>query len=38
MDMLFRRDLPNHRIRTICYDRNDRNRLARVQLPAFALQ
>ena len=32
MDMLFRKDLPNHRRRTICYARNDRNMLARVAL------
>jgi len=32
MDMLFRKDLPNHRRRTVCHARNDRNMLARVAL------
>jgi hypothetical protein len=32
MDMLFRKDIPNHRRRTICHARNDRNMLARVAL------
>jgi len=32
MDMLLRKDLANHRRRTICHARNDRNMLARVAL------
>ena len=32
MDMLFRKDIPNHRRKTICYARNDRNMLARIAL------
>jgi len=32
MDMLFRKDIANHRRRTICHARNDRNMLARVAL------
>jgi transposase-like protein len=32
MDMLFRKDLPNHRRRTICFARNDRNMLSRIAL------
>jgi hypothetical protein len=32
MDLLFRKDLPNHRKGTICFARNDRNMLSRIAL------
>ena len=30
MDMLFRKDIPNHRRKTTCFARNDRNMLSRI--------